>query len=233
VCKALAPGQAAAHLGPAARALARDLAKQSDPAARNHLARALAAVCKALAPGQAAAHLGPAARALARDLAKQSDPFARGVLARALAAVCEALPEGRAAAHLDPNAQALARVLAKQSSIAGRLDLALGLAAVAKALPADRAMPYLLSGLARYPGVQKQFFTSLSEVAGRSSLPDVVGGLKHPLCYGEARQLLLRRAEKLTGRQFRSRWELVDWLTTNHPEIDPSTPPRVPEDAER
>jgi hypothetical protein len=64
-------------------------------------------------------------------------------------------------------------------------------------------------------------------VVGRSSLPGSVTALKHPLCYGEPRALFLRRVERLTKQQFKTRWELVDWLTRNRPDINLSTPPQL------
>jgi hypothetical protein len=53
--------------------------------------------------------------------------------------------------------------------------------------------------------------------------------LQQPLCYGEARDVFLRRAEQLSGQQFATRWELVDWLARNRPDIDLSAPPPEPE----
>jgi hypothetical protein len=67
---------------------------------------------------------------------------------------------------------------------------------------------------------------SLADIAERCLLADVVESLKHPLCYGDARQIFLQRAEELTGQQFKTRWDMAAWVTKNHPEIDTASPPR-------
>jgi hypothetical protein len=190
-------------------------------------------VCKALPADPAATYLGPAAKVLAEALAKESSSSDRAALGGGLVEVCKALPADQAATYLGPAAKVLAEALAKESSPDERTALARGLAEVCKTLSANRAIPYLLLGFAQNPEVQEQLLSSLSEVSGRSLLADVVESLKQPLCYGEARQVFLRRAEQLAKRNFKTRWELVDWLTANHPEINPSTPPRMSEDVER
>jgi hypothetical protein len=147
-------------------------------------------------------------------------------LARNIVHSTRRLPPDRAATHLDPAAKLLVEALAKEQDSSARAALARGLVEVCKALPSDRAATYLLRSFAQYPQLQSGFIPAISEVAGRCSLPDLIRSLEHPVCYGQARQVFLRRVEQLAERQFQTRWEMVAWLIKNHPEIDLSRPPQ-------
>jgi hypothetical protein len=83
--------------------------------------------------------------------------------------------------------------------------------------------------VASYEELYEILAPALGASAQRCSLEESVEALKHPFCWGEERGLFLRRAEQLTGQKFRTRWELVDWLRQNHPDIDLSAPPRLEE----
>jgi hypothetical protein len=177
-------------------------------------------VGKALPPGRAADYLEPAAKLLADALARAPDSRACATLAEALAELCKALPPESAA-------KLLAEALARAPDSEARVTLAEALAELCKALPPEPAASYLLRSLARYVRLQDLLIPAISEVAGRSSLPQVVGFLKHPFCYGQARQKFLQRVEEVTAEQFKTRWEMVDWLTKNRPEINLSAPPAL------
>jgi hypothetical protein len=188
-----------------------------EPTTRGLLAGGLKKVCNGLPPDRAASYLAPAAKLLAAALAKEADPSARAALASVLAEVCKALPPDRAA-------ELLTGALVKEDDSSARAALARGLAQVSKALPPDQAIMHLLPTVAQDPGSQTQLMAALWEAAGRSTLAKVVESLRHPFCYGEARQVFLRREEELAGQSFRTRWELIAWLSGNHPEIDASIP---------
>jgi hypothetical protein len=212
-CKGLSPKRAAMHLDAAAKFLVEALAKETNSRAREELLRVLFEVCKAMPPGQAATDLYPAAKLFSEAIAIEPDSTRRAAVAAKFAMVYERSPADRK------------RIPYVLTGSTRRAVLAAKLAVVYKQLPADKAIPYLLTGLPQYPETQETFLRSLSGVAGRCLLPDVVESLKHPLCYGDARQIFLQQAEQLTGQQFKTRWEMVDWLTKNHPEISLSTPP--------
>jgi energy-coupling factor transporter ATP-binding protein EcfA2 len=144
-------------------------------------------------------------------------------LTRSIGHVTRHLPPDRAAALLAPAAELLTGALAK-SDPSAQQALALGLAEVCKGLPPGRAAALLLHGVTRYPELHQWFIPLLVDVAGRSSLQDSVGVLKHPLCYGEARLLFLHRVEQIAGQQFQTSWEMADWLSKNHPETEAATP---------
>jgi hypothetical protein len=226
VCMKIPADRAATYLDPAAELLAKAMPTQSLGALEG-LARALGDVCRALPAERAAKHLDPAAKFLVEALAKGTNWRAREELLRVLVEVCGAMPAERAATDLDPAAKLLAEALAIDPDSTRRAVVAARLGLVYKQLPADKAIPYLLAGLAQYPQTYDTFLSSLSDVAGRQfSLADVVEGLKHPVCYGEARKIFLQRAEQLTRQQFKTRWDMVAWHIKNHPETYPSTPPR-------
>jgi ABC-type phosphate/phosphonate transport system substrate-binding protein len=222
VCQGLPPKVAATHLEPAAKLLADALAKASDSPARASLAWGLAEVCKGLPPERAATHLKPAAKLLVDALAKASDSPAQEALARSLAEVCQGLPADRAATHLLRGCVLYPEL--QQQFILSTLPHS---AVSTVGLLSSPSGPGPL--LAIFARVSEGAIPSLAEVVARSSLPDVVRVLQHPLCYGPARDLFLRRAEQLTGQKFATRWDLVDWLARNHPEIDLSAPPPEPE----
>jgi hypothetical protein len=202
----------------AAKLLADALAKESDSSARAALAGGLAEVCKGLPPEVATTHLEPAAKLLADALAKESDPEARAALAGGLAELGMGLPPCPAAAHL-------LRGCAQYPELQKQFILS--------TLPHSGASTVGLLGSPSGPGpllavsarVVGGAVPSFAELAARSSLPDVVRVLQHPLCYGEPRDIFLRRAEQLAGQKFATRWQLVDWLARNRPQIKLSAPP--------
>jgi hypothetical protein len=200
-----------------AKLLVDALAKESIPDVRKAFAAVLAEVAKTLPPEWAASHLVPETKRLVDDQAKKFEQLAKG---------------GRDFAEISRKsnppdlAKRLVDFLAMDSPFYARQGMAAVLAEVSKGLSPDRAAPHLLRGLAQDPELQELLIPLLREVAGRSSLPDTVGFLKHPLCYGEARLVFVRRVEQLAEQHFRTRWEMTNWLAKEHPETDPLAPPR-------
>src|SRR5262249_7601605 len=142
---------------------------------RLELARSLAAVCK-VSPSEAAA------KRLAAALAGETIPAIRESVVASLVTVCKALPPAGAATYLILGANRLAADLPKES-LAWR-----DLVELCKAFPPEQAAAYLLVALAHQPALRAQLMSPLSAVAARSSLLETVEILKHPLCFGEARQ---------------------------------------------
>jgi hypothetical protein len=173
--------------------------------------------------------LEPAAKALADALGSETHPADRWALAEGLAAVAGGLPPEQRAAFLSPAAKALADALGSETGSGNRQNLAKGLAAVARGLPPDRGTPLLLPHVALSAELKGILSPALVALAPRCSLEESVEALKSPFCCGDVTDLFLRRAEQLTGQTFRTRWELVEWLRKNHPEIDLSASPRLVE----
>jgi hypothetical protein len=230
VCRGLPPERAVAYLDPAAKRLADTLSKEAD---LDSPAASLAEVCKGLPPNRADTYLGPVLPLLAAALIKTADSSISARLAWSLAQVGNGLSSAQAAVHLYPITKLLNDALDKETSPSkpdnNQSSLARGLAEGCLHLPTNWAGPLLLQRFAQFPQYRELFVSSLLEMAGRTSLEDAVGILKHPLCDGEIRRVFLRRVEQLTGQQFKTRWEMADWLTKNHPEINLSTPSGGPE----
>jgi hypothetical protein len=212
-----------------AKVLADALGKETHWAGRGPLAEGLAAVAGGLPPEQRAALLGPAAQVLADALGKEISPGPRQALAGGLAAVARGLPPETAA-------KALADALDKEGDGRARQALAKGLAAAVERLPPDRSTPTLrryigscLRYIASYEELYEILAPALRALAQGCSLEESIETLKHPFCSGYERGLFLGRVEQVTGRKFRTRWEMVDWLGKNHPKIDLSAPPHLEE----
>ena len=52
--------------------------------------------------------------------------------------------------------------------------------------------------------------------------------LKHPLCVGEARRLVLAQLARHYGRPFADQWEFVAYAQQHLPDVDLSSPPKRP-----
>ena len=52
--------------------------------------------------------------------------------------------------------------------------------------------------------------------------------LKHPLCVGEARRLVLEQLGRRYNRPFADPWEFVDYVHQNKLDLDLTTPPERP-----
>src|SRR5262249_17362249 len=73
--------------------------------------------------------------------------------------------------------------------------------------------------------VASRLLTTLTARLGREGTIDL---LKYPTCIGPARAALLRHLGKQLNREFRTVWELVDWLESHEPTINLSAPARRP-----
>jgi hypothetical protein len=202
----------------AARNLARALARETDPDVRRTLADGLAAAAKELPPEKAA-----------RGFAYMLTVSHGTDLAYVLAAVAKGLPPEQAEAVLASVAQALGATLVESIDSVERRGVAASLAVVAGPLPPDRGAWHLIDCSGRFPDVSSVLSPAIGELASRASLERVVEWLKYPLCYGEAAAAILSQIKTLDGKTFRTRWELVEWLQKNRPEIDLTSPPSDPD----
>jgi tRNA A-37 threonylcarbamoyl transferase component Bud32 len=213
-----------------ATTLTRALSQSTDPTTRRNLAEALTAVAGWLENGEAR----EATAALRQALSQPTDRYTESALAISLLAVAARLEpqEGReAAAHA---AAALTDALAKTMPTAGgihAMDLSASLAREPSATTRKRCVA-LASTMA-----------SCSDLAGaltaRALLPDalaplpdplppqdLVDLLKHPLCVGEARRVVLRQLSVHYQRSFADQWEFVRFATEQGLDLDLTSPPR-------
>jgi hypothetical protein len=230
----LSSDRAAAYIEPAAKFLMETVPKEAGPSRdafiRDHLHH-LVVVCEALPPNRPAADLEPAAKILALALGTATNDENRYDRSDALRRVCKVLSPDRAEKYLEMAAKLLEEDLAEQPWPRSLGDLradslADGLGKVCIDLPPDRGATWLLRAQVRQPSIRNRLTPSFTNVAGKSMLQASILVLKHPLCYGEARQVFHRRVEQFAGQQFKSRWEMADWLMRNHPETNPSAPPQ-------
>ncbi|WP_165253119.1 TIR domain-containing protein [Paludisphaera soli] len=209
------------------------LAKESSPAVRARAARVLGAVASRLHPAQAESVLAIAADALPIEAEEE----ARRDWIAALGAIGGRVDPTRAGSVLGRAADTLAAVLSEETEAYKLSEAAGALRAVSlkHKLPA-RGVRRILTAWARSDwghwntAWHAPLELALGEAAAHLNLGEVVDALKHPLCVGSARVVLLRRAEQLAGvppDTFPTQWEFVAWVRAAHPGIDLPSPPAV------
>jgi hypothetical protein len=230
----LARGLAEACRGlpaPTAADLLREaLDREQNPSAREALARGLAEVCRMLPEEQRREVLGKAADLLREALNKEKNASASEALARGLAVVCRGLPPSDGGIKL---LQAMAQNPDLQEKLmfgpieypARCAGLVGTLVAAPEAGPGSAATQIHL--INQHRDAVYGFRTLVSRL-GKQDLQVLVDILKNPLCYGEARKVLLRRLELLTGQTFSTRWDAVAYLRAHHPKLDLDNPPALP-----
>jgi hypothetical protein len=221
------PDRAEEWLTTAAQILAHDFASGHARSFDTELAKGLAAVASGLPPKKAEELLAPVVQELTRTLKEQqSSPIGR---AEGLAAVAKGLSPSVADGLLAPSAQVLADALARETDADARLALAEGLAAVAVWLPPDRGAQMLMDCSGQFLDLSMKLSPAIGELTSRVSIERAVEWLKYPLCYGQAAAAILNQIKTPEGKTFRTRWELVEWLQKNRPEIDLTLPPIDPD----
>jgi hypothetical protein len=223
VAKGLPQAQKDDLLDQATTLLLDALDKETDAHARERLAAALREVVKGLPADKAA-------KVLLETLDKEKNRDAQCWLASALAEVAERLPQARKAdlRHQAAKFVILSRDIPKNAKI--REGLAEDLAKGATEAGVPKGTILLFQALAQQPALEEQNLAALEHMATQMEMPVAVDLLKQPLCYGKARQILLRRVEQLTGQTFPSRWDMVDYLRRHRPDIDLDTPPQRPDE---
>jgi hypothetical protein len=233
VAARLEPKQAAE----VAATLTQAVSKTTDPYAMKSLAQGLSAVAARLEPKEAARVYGQAAAILTQAMSKTKDPNALGYLAQDLSAVSARLEPkeaarvcGQAAATLT---QAMSKTVAEYPSFENTYlqSLAQGLSAVSARLEPKEAaelaatliqtmsklrvrnhMPYLAQGLS-------------AVLSGELPPQTLVDLLKHPLCVGEARRVVLDALARHYHRPFADQWDFVDYVQQQKLALDLTTPP--------
>jgi hypothetical protein len=141
------------------------------------------------------------------------------------------------AARLEPKeaASALTQAMSKATDPSTLAELARGLAAALTG--GARTLPVRAAGLVG--GVATSDRQSLLAPAAlalaleppscRLSTQQLVELLKHPLCVGQARRIVLEQLENRYRRPFADHWEFVRFATEQRLGLDFTTPPRRPE----
>jgi hypothetical protein len=229
VCKTLPEG--VEELGPAADELAAAIENQPNPYDRAALADGLVALSEKLPRPENTKSLERAATALVAAIGKETGPH-QSMLASRLANVCKQLPEGDRLRHLGPAADKIVDSFAETTNGATRKHGAETLAAFAPQLPPIPAGTTLFQAVAQAPdqaAILRPAVTELANRLGQGELAEFVELLKLPLCHGDVREILLRRLETVTGQRFRTKWDVVEYVRKNHPTINLTTPPPLPQ----
>jgi hypothetical protein len=194
------------------------------------LAKGLALVATRLEPTRAAAVLTDAMnkntdtetlRHLAEGLilvATRLEPEqAARACARAAEVLTEAMSKTTYRTPLRSLVESLSVVLSRQSAATMRQRRL----AVAGMVAAAGCSPYLLPG----PGLLQSALQPLPPPLPPQALVEL---LKHPLCVGEARRVVLEQLSRHYGHPFADQWEFVRYATKHDPGLDLTTPPRQP-----
>jgi hypothetical protein len=213
-----------------AATLTRAMEKTTNP----NLAIGLAVLAAHLDPKEAAELCAPAVAKLTLAMNKTTD----GNVLRELA-----YGMGPPAAQVEPEAAAatIFRAFAKTADPHARASLAQGLAAVLARETSDTssqrrvALAGTVAGLTnpdslRVPGVLAANAAGLHPALAPLPLPlsaqTLVDILKHPLCVGEARRLVLQQLGRHYGRTFPDQWEFARFAEEKQLDLDLLSPPR-------
>ncbi|HZZ80220.1 MAG TPA: CHAT domain-containing protein [Gemmataceae bacterium] len=217
--RALPKNRRPEFLNPSIASLADAFAKEKYGPNQEALARGLVELCEVCPTDTAASVLVDALANFRNSVPGGRLPHVP--LTHGLVEVCKSLPPNQAASQSVKAATILADALAmEKKDQLNRKALAGAFAEICRPLSPGQIVPSLLLNLAQYPECNGFLMPPLVEVSERSSLLDSIAILKHPLCYGEAQRVFLHRLEYFAGRRFKTRWEMTDWLRTNHPEIN-------------
>jgi hypothetical protein len=214
----------------AAAKLIRAMTQTSDPAYQQFLAEGLSAVAAHLDTKEA----GKAAAVLTQRLTETSNTQARHQLANGLSAVADGLKPEEAARVSAEAAAILIRVMAIANAPADR-SLVQGLSAAlddghhgkrAQAVAAAVGCPCepqgLFGALAPLQAVAEPHQWRLSD-------QQMVELLKHPLCVGNARRIVLDQLGLHHGRTFADQWDFVRYAEEQKLGVDFTTPPKQPD----
>jgi tRNA A-37 threonylcarbamoyl transferase component Bud32 len=232
VARHVGRGEAAGHCARAAAALTRALSKTTDRADLQSLVQGLCVLTARLDGKEAAGRCAEASAALTRALSKATQPADLPLLARGLSAVVGGL-EPKDAARA---AEALTRAMSMTPDPKARAELARELEAT---LTGDtRDLPTRAAGLVagvRVPLPGQALPTpalpalALGPPPCRLSTQELVELLKHPLCVGPARRVVLDQLARRYRRPFADHWEFVRFAGALNLGFDFTTPPRRPE----
>jgi hypothetical protein len=231
VVDALPEGAGTKYLVSAAERLT-ELLPKTPEANRTDVAMGLAAVTKGLRESDRAPYLRAAADVIAAALAKAPHRGNHKPAVAQLAAVTRGLPAVERAKYLEPALDLMLDNLAEDSqSQFGKdyLELVPTVTQLVEPVVAGRALFRAIAYNADRPDALLRALRDLTKPLGPNDLPVLVELLKLPFCYGEGRDIVVRRLAAVTGQTFRTRWDAVEYLRTHHPEIDLTAPPPLPE----
>ncbi len=216
--------------------LTQAMSHTKDPIALEYLSQGLSAVASRMEPRKAAVFCGQAAAILTQTMSK--DGTVLYYLSEDLPALVarmepkvSAVVCGQAAANLvqamskttDPNtldklAKSLSTILSREPRSSARKS-ALSVTATVGVL-ADPGMPFAtLAFLLR----------ALEPTPPPLPAQMLVDLLKHPLCVGEARRVVLEQLTRHYNRPFADQWEFVDFVHEQNLDLDLTTPPQRPQ----
>jgi hypothetical protein len=221
----------------AAKALTQAMAEITDGHALVPLAHGVAAVAARLEPQEAAAVCSRAAKLLTQARSRSTYPYGSEQLAQALAAVAAWLGPEEAGVVCARASTLVIHTMARTTDSFQFSRLAQALVPALTRVPNDHCRERSTSltaaiGLAVAPGSWPAAVAHLSPA--QEPLPEplppqvLVDVLKHPLCIGEARRIVLEQLGNRYRRTFADQWELVRYAEEQKLGLDFTTPPRRP-----
>jgi hypothetical protein len=202
------------------------MGKATDPFALQWLAEGLAAVAPRLGPAAAKEAASP----LAQAMGKATDPDTLKRLAGGLAAVAARLDPAEADAAYRQAAAAFTLAMSKAAdpgvmkAFSEGLQRLLNREAPGQTTQRIRSVVGTL-GLGAYPmaAIASSWLYPVAEPLPPQTLIDV---LKHPLCVGEARRLVLDQLQRHYHRPFADQWDFVRFAEENKIGLDLASPPQ-------
>jgi hypothetical protein len=224
VAARLEPKEAAQVCGQAAATLTQAMSKTTDPYSLRSLAQGLSALAARLEPKEAAQVCGQAAATLTRVMSSTKDP-------RALLSLAEGLPV--VAARLEPKeaaelAATLTKAISETTLPPVLVSLKQSLLATAARLEPREAPATLIQAMSKITDtlIMPRLAQGLSAVLAREFPPQtLVDLLKHPLCVGQTRRLVLDQLGRHYHRPFADQWDFVDYAQQQKLDLDLTKPP--------
>ena len=224
----LEPSAAASHCDRAANTILRVMNREMTPEQIARLAEVLSEVTTRMDSKAAAPLCSAAAAAVRHALGKNPHDFTAQSLILQLGALARRLEPNEALPML---LNALGRTLeSRQASAAANQFSAtlLGmetperkrrLAALAGSATVEAPAGNPLIGIA-------SLLPAIEPLPCRLDTPTLVELLKHPLCVGELRRVVLDQLEICYRRKFMDVWDFVEFARLKHPDLDFSRPPK-------
>jgi hypothetical protein len=199
----------------AAAALVNAMTRTTDSRALRSLADAVSGLAARLDGGQAAL----LAAALVQAMSRTTDPAALAGLADAVSALASRLDGGQAGKVCVGAATALVRAMSKTTDPGELNRLAESTVVALTGFPPTRnastaaTVVAVLVDRGSWPTTLAVLSLVQSPPPCRLSTPQLVDLLRHPLCVGQARRLVLDQLEIRYNRTFADQWDFVRFAT--------------------
>jgi hypothetical protein len=229
--------EAAAVCGQAAATLTQVMSNTSDAFYLRALSQGLSAVAASMEQKEAAAVCGQAAATLTQVMSNTRPRSSMLELSQGLLAVVARMEPKEAAVAQGQAAGVLLQAMSKTTEHFELYALSQGLSLVLAPESTKRGLHRAVGaaatvGLGTFPGslplVPVALEPALAPLPEPLPVQTVVDLLKHPLCVGEARWVILKTLGSRYQRTFADQWEFVRFAQEQKLGVDLITPPDLP-----